>query len=284
MTVPRRRGGLATVAAVSEVSFNYLQHLVTVPVSVNGIESRFILDSGIGLTLLRCERAESTGVRPTGASFTGRRMSGQSVTIPLGEIPTMTFAGSTCELVEVGIFDMSSFPPELAGIGGFLSLAFFADRPLTVDYGRGVVIVETRETLAARYADGVPVSVDVRRDGPSVTMFMPLTIPGGRSISVEIDMGSDELILDERLAEETGASLDGDGVRRVEGTDETGRAYTRRFTRLAGRIHPTTAAHLAQDDPDVMFQRIIHDGLVGHAFLRQHVVTFDVSGAAIVLG
>jgi hypothetical protein len=91
---------------------------------------------------------------------------------------------------------------------------------LTVDYGREVVIVETRGTLAARYADGVPVSVDVQRDGPSVTMFMPLTIPGGRSISVEIDMGSDELILDERLAEETGASLDGDGVRRVEGTDE----------------------------------------------------------------
>jgi hypothetical protein len=65
---------------------------------------------------------------------------------------------------------------------------------------------------------------------------------------------------------------------------ETGRAYTRRFTRLAGRIHPTTAAHLAQDDPDVMFQRIIHDGLVGHAFLRQHVVTFDVSGRSDVLG
>jgi Aspartyl protease len=269
---------------VSEVSFDYLQHLVTVPVSVNGIESRFVLDSGIGLTLLRNELADAAGVRPTAGSFTGRRMSGQSVTIPLGEIPTMTFAGSTGELVEVGVFDMSSFPSDLAEIGGFLSLAFFADRPMTVDYGRGVVIVETRETLAARYADGVPVAVDVQRDGPSVTMFMPLTIPGGRSISVEIDMGSDELILDERLAEETGASLDGDGVRRVEGTDETGHAYTRRFTRLAGRIHPSTAAHLAQDDPDVIFQRIIHDGLVGHSFLRQHVVTFDVAGAAIVLG
>jgi hypothetical protein len=45
---------------------------------------------------------------------------------------------------------------------------------LTVDYGREVVIVETRGTLAARYADGVPVSVDVQRDGPSVTMFMLL--------------------------------------------------------------------------------------------------------------
>ena len=120
---------------MSEVGFDKLQHLVTVPVSVNGVDSRFVLDSGIGLTLLRSELAESMRVRPTGASFTGRRMSGQSVTIPLGEVPTMTFAGSTFEQVEVGIFDMSSFPAELAVIGGFLSLAFFADRPLTVDYG-----------------------------------------------------------------------------------------------------------------------------------------------------
>lgn len=269
---------------MSEVSFDRLQHLITVPVAVNGTESRFVLDSGIGLTLLRRELAEAIGVRSTGASFTGRRMSGQSVTIPLGEVPTMTLAGSTFEHVEVGILDMSSFAAELAGIGGFLSLAFFADRPLTVDYGRGVAIVETRETLAARYAEGVPVSVNTQRDGPSVTMFMPLTIPGGRSISVEIDMGSDELILDERFAEETGASLDGDEARRVEATDETGYAYTRWFTRLAGRIHPTTAPHLTQDDPDVMFQRIIHDGLVGDAFLRRHVVTFDVAGAAILLG
>ncbi len=269
---------------MSEVGFDRLQHLITVPGFVNDLASRFILDSGIGLTLLRSELAESVGVRPAGTSFTGRRMSGQSVSIPLGEVPTMTFAGLTFEQVEVGIFDMSSFPAELADIGGFLSLAFFAHHPLTVDYGRGVVIVETRETLAARYAEGVPVSVDVQRDGASVTMFMPLTIPGGRSVSVEIDMGSDALILDERFAEETGASLDGDEVRRVDAVDETGHAFTRRFTRLAGRIYPTAAPHLAQDDPDVMFQRIVHDGLVGDAFLQRHVVTFDVAGAAILLG
>ena len=107
---------------MSEVSFDKLQHPVTVPVSVNGIESRFVLDSGIGLTLLRSELAESIGARPSGASFTGRRMSGQSLTIPLGEVPTMTLSGSTFEQVEVGIFDMSSFPAELAGIGGFCPL------------------------------------------------------------------------------------------------------------------------------------------------------------------
>jgi len=42
------------------------------------------------------------------------------------------------------------------------------------------------------------------------------------------------------------------------------------------------ARRLAQDDPEVMFQRIIHDGLLGDAFRRRHVVKFDVAEERIV--
>jgi hypothetical protein len=259
---------------VSEVGFEYLQHLVTVPATVGGIETRFVLDSGIGLTLVRKELARSAGLERSGDSYTGRRMSGQAVTLPLAEA-SVTFAGLTIVRHVVGVLDMSSFPDALAGIGGFLSLRYFAEQPFTVDYKRRVV--------ALGWTDGVSIPVTVECDGPSVTVFMPLTIPGGRSISVEVDMGSDELILDERFAAETGADLEGDGVRHVEGTDETGHAYTRRFTRLSGLIHPTPAPTLSQDDPAVMFQRIIHDGLLGDAFLRRHVVTFDVAEGRLVL-
>jgi Aspartyl protease len=260
---------------VSEASFEYLQHLVTVPVKVGGIETPFVLDSGIGLTLVREELADATRLERTGGSFTGRRMSGQAVTLPLAEA-SVTFAGSTIGRHAVGILDMGSFPDMLAEIGGFLSLAFFTEQPVTVDYARRLVVLDS--------AEGVSVPVKVERDGPSVTVFMPLTIPGGGSISVEVDMGSDELILDERFAPETGAALAGDGVRRVEGTDETGHRYTRTFTRLSGSIHPTAAPGLRQDDPPVMFQKIIHDGLLGDAFLRRHAVTFDVAEERMMFG
>ena len=260
---------------MSEVRFEYLQHLVTVPVTVGEIETRFVLDSGIGATIVREELAEAAGLERSGSSFTGRRMSGQEVTLPLAEA-SVTFARSTIERHEVGILDMSSFPDALAAIGGFLSLAFFAEQPVTVDYARRIVALGS--------GDGVSVPVTVERDGPSVTMFMPLTIPGGRSISVEVDMGSDALILDERFAAETGAPLDGDGVRVVHGTDETGHDYTRTFTRLAGSIYPTAVPDLRQDDPDAQLQRIIHDGLLGDAFLRRHIVTFDVAEERMVFG
>ena len=260
---------------MTEVEFERLQHLVTVPVVVNGAATRFVFDSGIGLTLVREKLASDAEIETSGKSFTGRRMSGQAVTLPLG-VASVACAGSTLQRHEVGILDMSPFPDALAGIGGFLSLAFFADRPVMVDYERRVVICDPDA------ADGLSVPVAVERDGPSVTVFMPLTIPGGRSISVEVDMGSDELILDERFAVETGAPLESDGVRRVDGTDETGHDYTRRFTRLPGPIYPTAAPDLRQDDPDAMFQQIIHDGLLGDAFLRRYVVTFDVAEERIV--
>jgi len=269
---------------VTSVRFEYLHHLVTVPVAVGEVETTFVVDSGIGLTLVRSSLAEFAGVRTNGASFTGRRMSGQEVAVPLGVAPAVTFAGATRSGVDVGILDMSGFPAELDDIGGFLSLAFFAGTPFTVDYARQALVVETPKTLAARVAAGVAVPIELHRDGPSVDAFLDLVLPGGRTAHVEVDMGSDVLILDERFAAETGAPLGGPDVRRVEGVDETGHAYTRTFTRLAGAIHPAAAPELAQDDPDVMFQSIVHDGLVGHAFLGRHTVTWDVAGGRLLLG
>ena len=44
------------------------------------------------------------------------------------------------------------------------------------------------------------------------------------------------------------------------------------------------APKLAQRDPDVMFQKIIYDGLVGHSFLRNFAVTFDLPNGRVVFG
>ena len=96
-------------------------------------------------------------------------------------------------------------------------------------------------------------------------------------------MGSDCLILDERFAAEVGVDLDSEDVRRVEGVDETGNPYFRSFARVGGSIHPTAAPACAMSNPDVMFQRIIHDGLIGDAFLRNFVVTWDIAASQIVL-
>lgn len=42
------------------------------------------------------------------------------------------------------------------------------------------------------------------------------------------------------------------------------------------------APTLAQADPKVMFQRIIYEGLLGDAFLRDFTVTYDMPGSRAV--
>ena len=250
---------------VYEVPFERVAHLVTVPVTLNGVETAFVFDSGIGVTLVRRTGACVT----TAETFTGRRMSGQAVPVPLATAPSLAFAGLEQTDVSVGVLDLT-LPPELDHIGGFLSLAFFAEHAVTIDYPRGVVRIGG--------GDGTELDVRVERDGPSVGVHLPLTIPGGEAIEVEVDMGSDALILDERFAQ-----LAGEPERVVEGVDETGNTYRRSFATLRGSIHPTAAPELAQEDPDVMFQSIVYDGLVGDAFLRRYAVTFDVAASRLVL-
>lgn len=258
---------------MQETPFECLGHFVVVSVQLAGIERRFILDSGIGLTVVRASIDDCV---PTGSTFMGKRMSGQEVPVPLATVPSLAFSGIEDRDAEVGLLDMGGFPEVFAEIDGFLSLAFLRRQPFTIDYRRRTVRDGTD-------AVGTLVPIRVRVDGPAVTAFMALTIPGGRTIEVELDMGSDTLILDQRLAPEAGVRLDAAEVRREEGVDETGNRYVRSFARLEGPVYPADTPDLAQQDPEVMFQPIIYDGLLGHDFLNRHTVTWDLPRSEIRL-
>jgi Aspartyl protease len=255
-------------------TFELVHHLVVVSVVVNGETGRLVFDSGIGITTLSSTFFERAGGELSGASFTGRRMSGQEVSLPLGVTGAVECGPFRREELAVGVLDLDGLPPELADVGGFLSLAFFEEGPLTVDYAR--------QELRRGSAEGSSVPLELNREGPSLDSFMTLVLPSGREIRVEVDMGSDDLILDESFAAEVGVDLDDPSLRRIEGSDETGHRYVRTFARVGGSVHPAGAPELAQERPAVMFQRIVHDGLVGHEFLSRFTVTWDLSGSRLV--
>jgi hypothetical protein len=267
--------------AMATVPFRYAFHLVTVPVLVGGTEARFVLDTGIGLTLVSESLATLVGCMPNGSTYTGRRMSGQEVTLPLGSLGSLSVGGHRRENLVVGIFDMAGLA-SLEGVGGFLSLDYFRSMPVTLDYAAGVVILEDPVSLAARAESAASVEVRVEHDAHTTSVFLPLDVAGLGSISVEVDMGSDSLILDEGLAGDLGVDLDAKSTRRVEGEDETGHMFARYFSRLHGVVNVTGAPAIRQSDPEVMFQKIIYDGLVGDAFLRNFVVTYDLGNARMI--
>lgn len=263
------------------VPFEYVHHLVVVPVTLDaGRTARFVLDTGIGVTLLSSSLAAELGRRPGTSTYTGKRMSGQQVTVPLASLPSLALGPAVRTDLQVGVLDLA-LPPEL-GVDGFLGLDFFAETPFTVDYEQREVVIESERSLADRRAAGTVVGVRVDRDGPTICVFLRLRVAGGPALDVEVDMGSDELILDRRFAAELGIDLEDGAVRRVDGEDETGHRYSRYFTRLGREIHPEGAPWLSQQEPEVMLQEIVYDGLLGDAFLRNFTVTYDVARAEMI--
>jgi len=261
------------------------EHLLKVPVVVNGHATTFVFDTGIGITLVDDDLLASWGLAAN-ASYTGKRMSGQEVTVPLTRVPWLSVAGLRQDDVQVGVWDMDAFlprTPEFAGVEGFLSLHALAEVAFTLDYARGELIVEDEAGLAAREAAGSVVPLEVHRDGPTLTVFFELLVPGGPPARVELDLGGRAIALDASFMQRLGVDPDGEGVTRVEKRDETGFDYTRHFATVAGPIAPAAAPQLEQRDFKALFQEIIYDGLIGDDYLSRYTATFDLPGGRLIL-
>lgn len=179
------------VPRVSETPFERLHHLVTVPVTVDDRhDARFVLDTGIGVTLFSRRLCAAVGCHENGSTFTGRRMSGQEITVQLADAPPLAMGGVTRRDHVIGILDLDGDGSLLATVDGFLSLAFFETTPFTVDYARGAVVIEQPPALERRVRDGFTVPVRVERNGPAIDAFMRLDVPGGTTVEVEIDRGA----------------------------------------------------------------------------------------------
>jgi hypothetical protein len=267
----------ASPATPIAIPFTYVGgHSISIPVEVGSRPSRFILDTGIGLNLVSRDLAARVGSRDEGKSYTGKRMSGQAVTVPLVRVPSLAVGPRRREDAVVGVLEMSDFAPDCEGIEGFVGLEFFDSQPFTVDYRAQTIVLETEASLAVRVASGAVVPVHLERDERTVDAFIDLSVPGGGPARVEVDTGSNSLILDARYRSRLGIQDGADGVTTREGKDETGHLFKRTFARIHGSVSLVAAPGIEQRDPEAMFQEIVHDGLVGDAFLRSFVVTFDL--------
>jgi len=268
-------------AVAETVAFEYLRHVLTVPVRVAGIETRFILDTGIGPNLISESLAARVGCQPDGTTFTGQRMSGQPVTVPLGTLAALDLGVHTSSQVPVGIFDMHAMAG-MEEVEGFLSLTYFRTLPVTIDYAAGLLILEDDQSLAVRAKGGTEVAVQVKNDGCSTDLLLGIDLPSGRAVTVEVDTGSEGIVLDESLATDVGIDLHHESVRTQEGTDETGHKFTRYFAAMDGDIALTGASQYSVTGLEVMFQKIIYDGLVGDRFLRNFTTTYDLENNRMI--
>lgn len=271
-------------AAARSTPFDYVgQSWVRVPATVGAVHVRLMFDTGGGVTVLSrslCRRVRCT---PDG-TYSGQRMSGQTIHLQMVRVPSITIAGHRVEQARVAVMDTRSLLHPDLGVEGVAALDLFTDQPFTIDHGSHLFALEDAASLAARRKAGTVAHVRVERDGPSAVVYLPFELSaGGPRVEAEVDTGSRDLILDQRFMSTLGIAPDGAGVKRVEGRDQTGAAYVRFFSKLPRAIDvPGEPALSVAAGSTVMFQRIIHDGLVGHAFLSGYAVTFDIPRSSLV--
>jgi hypothetical protein len=258
-------------------------HLITLPARIGGtVPTRMVLDTGIGINLVAADLCEREGWRPTGESYSGRRMSGQRLTAPLTRVPSISIGTVRKENVPAAIVDLTKFLPPNSGVSGLLAPSFFEPWPFAVNSVSQTVRVIRGDSVRARPGVAVEAPLEVRRTGPGVDLFTDLRLPSGSSARVEVDTGTDALILHTRYMKELGVDPDRSSVRTERGTDETGAPYTRYFAQIQGTVSMDAAPRVVQHDPTVLFQQIIYDGLLGDAFLRTYDVTYDLSGGRLL--
>jgi hypothetical protein len=261
------------------VSFDRVQHMIRVPVQLAGDPYQFLVDTGVGITIVSSAIASRSDVQPISETFTGRRMSGQDVEVPLVRLPRLDLGGYTVDAHIAGVADLGD-PDGPNGFAGILGLDLFDRHVVTTDPQTMTFTVQSAESFDA---DGFEIPLAMRRAGPAVDPFTRLVLPSGREVLVEVDTGSEYLILDTRFMADCGLQIDDPGMTTKTGTDETGYQWTRRWATAHGEVYLAAAPSTAQAQPLVQFQDIIHDGLIGTDYLERYRMSVDVSGSRLVL-
>lgn len=269
-----------------EVAFDYVgQSWMRVPARIaDGPETKLMIDTGMGVTLLTPEACARAGCVKEGI-FRGKRMSGQVVELEIARVASLTVAGHRVQNARVAVFASDDVIHRDLGVDGIAGLDVFRDQPVTFDHPGRRVVLETPTSLARRAAEGRRVSVRVHHDGPATEVYLPVEVGPGSVAEMEVDSGSLHMILDDRFMAALTIDPASPDVETKNGKDETGQPYLRRYAKLP-RAVPVRGAREVQvpSGSTVMFQRIIHDGLLGQQFLMPHVVTFDLGGGAMVFG
>jgi predicted aspartyl protease len=262
-----------------EIPFDRVGHLVRIAGELpGGRPARFLVDTGIGISLVHPSVVDRAGLQLTGEEFTGRRMSGQEVRSPLAALPVLRIGDHTVTESVVAVAALGAVDGA-HGFDGILGLDLLGELPLTVDPFAQVI------RLGVPAADErTVVPVRVQRDGRSVELHAELRLPDGQVVDVEIDTGSGATILDSRYLEACSVDLTADGVRTVEGMDETGHQFVRHFVRIPGPLSLDAAPDATRhEQPTVMFQDLGLDGLIGTDFLDRFVQTYDTGKATLSL-
>lgn len=228
-----------------------------VDVEIGGRRFRMGLDTGGGVTLITPAAAEAARCRPWGR-LSGFQMFGTRIDSPRCDGVSVEVGGLKLRPDVVAVVDLARFEPNDSMLGGSLALDAFDGRAITLDLGRGQLIVESPASLAARVAGmrQVPLRIDRELSGRAVELFVPVESDPG-PLRMELDSGNGGTIL---VSKPYAASV---------GLDPAASGMQQGRLRLPGGIELTSDRFMTPD--------MIIEGNLGMPFLKDWIVTVDLA-------
>ena len=293
----------------SSVSFKSgKKQAVLLPVKVaDSVDAQFLLDTGLGFNVLSPDLAKKLGVETT-SSQKVKPITGGEFDLALGRLSSLKLGNERESDLEVVIAEPRRFVGKdgETSVDGILSLGYFRDRPFTLDFANQALILEESESLDQRRKAGTRVDCRVEEDkfalvslklkekdpdppnpGGLAGLISGITGSGGApeppTAWVQVATGCDNLMLDSKLMFTLKIDATGGNITETEQTDENG-VRSRRFASHMARIGLVADnAVLSQEKHPVVFRKLLGEGVLGQAFLRQYsTVTFNLPGSELI--
>lgn len=262
-----------------------LGHMLKIKANVSGKDVLFIFDTGIGVNIISKALCLELGCQISG-SVTGKRMTGQEVTVPMTKVQSLEVAGIKSLDVDMGVLDFNGFLPaenEFENVHGYLSLNFFENQAFTVDYTKNLLVIEDHQSLNERLEKGEIIPISKKRQGAALTINMPIKAQINKTLDMQLDLGTNIMTINDEYIDDFEKYFDKDSLKKESMTDETGHNRNRVYVKLNGKIAPPDTTKHAQNDPTVMFQKIIYDGVIGNDYFKGKIVTYDLANSRLIL-
>ena len=251
------------------------EYMMVEVVVADSITERWMFDTGAGGNVVSQKLFDRLVCTPAGR-LTGFRMMGERLDIDLYRVSSLEVAGVRRENVQIAPW------PALdnMGISGIVSLKFFEDRPITIDFANKTFTVETTESAAALAASGevVPIETQRYRD-KALDVFLNLRLGDTVMAEFELDTGSGRrLWIDARFMEKLGINSTADSV----ATEKNGESVWQ-VTNLS-RMSLWEAPSVAAGPLKATFRdSLIYDGVMGIAFWDNRAITIDLPGRRLIV-
>jgi hypothetical protein len=238
---------------------------------------RFLLDTGAGFDAISNSLCKKIGCKTHG-TLTGKRMRGDEITLALTNVESVEFAGIRKSAWEMGVTNLfDEIPPELGKLDGAISLRFFADQAFTIDFPKKQLVIESMASLKNRVERGTVVDARLYSQLPK-TLGVFLSVDAfGETGSFEVDTGNLTTILPQKHLKRLQIDLNSPETKVIRN-----KQMNRVYSKVEGKVNLSEASEIVQTDPQICFEDIIYDGVIGIDFFKDKVVTFDVPAKRVI--